>query len=132
MNPPYLITRKGNAAKAAKNWSVQYKLNEAEPPWPDKESTYDALKALGDSPSPDDVDRITGNRTWTAVRCSQCNQECEAGVVVGAPHDYGSSTATLCMGCLKQAVEVMQREALAEQKVHPCAVRCDCIPDEVR
>ncbi len=78
---------------------------------PDKEETYQRLLALGDSPSPDDVDGIIGNETWTHEYCDGCKGYVSESVCVGQVPDYESSTATLCRACVFDAVKVLEQGA---------------------
>lgn len=66
------------------------------------------LKALGVSPSPDDVDRVIGNTSWTECRCSECQETVNSVVLVGEEPDYESSTVYLCLKCAVAAAEILK------------------------
>lgn len=66
------------------------------------------LENLGDSPSPDIVDSVIGNGSWTKVNpCSACG-EGDIVVQVGEPDDYESSTAWLCEKCIVDALNCIR------------------------
>lgn len=94
------ITREINAVGAAKRWLGQY---------PDKNTdTYKQLKNLGQTPNPDDVDRIIGNKSWTSVpNCDECEKECTVVVSIGEEIDYESATADICKDCLIKALALL-------------------------
>lgn len=104
-----LITRRGRARTAAKRWLAQY---------PDDKVRHPKLAALGDSPSPDDVDRIIGNGSWTEVpKCNECNRYGLPAVVeLGDEPDYESQTAWVCLDCLRNAVVLAETVDVAEVK----------------
>lgn len=64
---------------------------------------YDALRALGPTPDPDEVDRIIGNNSWTSNHCDECGAPADT-VQVGQPPDYESRTADLCEPCVRRAL----------------------------
>lgn len=100
-NPPYIVTRQMLASKAAVNWQDQYKT----PQWrhTDKMGTLVELVALGPTPTPEQVNAVIGNSSWTRLVCNQCSKEVDTVIVVGQVQDYESSTASLCITCLEQA-----------------------------
>lgn len=109
MKPPYVITRKGEAATAAKRWAVQYRINLPHAHAlvdPSKLAAHERLLKLGPNPSPEDVERIVDNTTWTEVKCDQCKGSFEEAVVVGGQFDQ----ATLCRECLKRALGMLESE----------------------
>lgn len=105
-----LVTPKIQAAEAAERWKKQYCHGDK---WGhfacDAKGVYDRLRALGSAPEPDDVDHIIGNRSWTRVACDECkNNVAEVCVILGQEPDYESSTASICVQCLKDAVAMCQ------------------------
>lgn len=59
--------------------------------------------------TPEDVARIIGNESWcTPQRCHECNDYSWDTVTLGEPPDYESSTATICVGCLRKAVALVE------------------------
>lgn len=99
-----LITRKGLAKCAADRWKTcYYKQNE----WKygeDKEQTYYKLVTLGDNPSPEEVNDVIRNATWTDLRCDECDTHVEEVMRVGDEPDYESATAHICKPCLVKAL----------------------------
>jgi hypothetical protein len=111
-----LITRQTQADTAAQRWLNQYgyyingkgKTDFANGPF-DPTKKYAALVALGPNPSPDAVDRVIGNGSWTDTpTCSECGRAGLPAVVqVGEEPDYDSRTAWLCGDCLRRAIDLI-------------------------
>lgn len=100
-----LITRKVLADKASGRWLKTY-FRKGE--WVygfDKEVIYCNLKALGDNPTPEDVDRVIGNSSWTSIKCDECGKYVEEVIQVGEEPDYESCTANICKPCLILTME---------------------------
>lgn len=104
-----LVTRNIRARTAAERWRRQY---------PDDKAKQPKMAALGDRPNPDDVDRIVGNRSWTEVpTCSECRRDNLPAVVqLGDEPDYDSSTAWVCLDCLRKAVALAETVEVVEVK----------------
>jgi len=107
-----LITRQMKANTAARDWFHTYANTSY---WKDgrfsvtgltKEETHKKLVELGQSPHPDEVDVIIGNKSWTDCFCNECGKSVEAVVQLGQEPDYDSATANVCMICLKKAVRL--------------------------
>lgn len=98
---PIRTTRKMLAATAAERWRRQY------PPSTffdgDREETYDRLIGLGSAPSPEDVDRVIGNDTWTRDTCTSCG-DCDVGAWTEVG---GEDYVTLCDACLEEAARLI-------------------------
>lgn len=64
------------------------------------------LNALPRPIDPDEVDRIIGNTSWSEVPiCDECRTPGLSAVMeMGEEPDYDSSTACLCLDCLRKAV----------------------------
>jgi len=96
-----IITRNTQASEAADRWVAQYQG--------DRDGIAAKIKALGESPDPDAVDRIIGNDSWTSVdRCSECDKQSDLIVRLGEEPDYESSTAWICPTCLRQALALVE------------------------
>lgn len=109
-----LITPQSLAATAADRWKANYFRGGewGEVCLGDSREIYEALAALGESPDPDDVDRIIGNHSWTRRNCNECGSyERQPVVEVGQEPDYESSTAWLCFECLTRAFAIIPVEA---------------------
>jgi hypothetical protein len=97
-----LITRQALADSAADRWALQCKGGA----WGNKLDTLEKLRALGESPLPDRVDMVIGNKSWTRTECQECGSENIDVVEVGQKPDYGSCTANICKYCLKTALAI--------------------------
>lgn len=98
-----LLTSKIEASTAAARWKNAYRdgFNEFEDT--PKQTIWKKLKSLGPNPEPADVNAIIGNNSWASVRCDECDKEVEAAVQLGETPNYESSTAIICLSCLKAA-----------------------------
>lgn len=112
-----LITRKIKAQSAAQDWHNQYAKDNWR--WHDsksfvtgmsKKQAYEALVALGDNPSPEDVNKVIGNTSWTDCLCNDCGKLVEEVVQLGQEPDYDSATANICFVCLYKAIELGKYE----------------------
>lgn len=103
-----LITIKEEASKAAQHWRKTYFRDGAWVYNSKKETIYYYLLALGDSPTPDAVNEIIGNDSWTATFCHECGKSVEEVVQVGQDPDYDSATASICKPCLITALELIK------------------------
>jgi hypothetical protein len=107
-----LITRISKSHSAEKSWYNTYSSGD----WWDsnhsfvtgktKRETHEALVGLGPTPSPEDVNRVIGNTSWTDCYCHDCGKSVEAVVELGQKPDYDSATANVCFPCLKKAVKL--------------------------
>ena len=91
-----LITRRERAKNAYTSWIKQYGKG--------KSDIAKMLVNLGNSPKPDDVDKIIGNSSWTEVSCSECKKPQDSVVIIGEEPDYESYTAYICRSCLIKAL----------------------------
>lgn len=106
-----LITRVQKAHSAEKSWYDTYSQGGW---WGDKsfvtgrtkKETHEALIELGTTPSPEDVNKIIGNTSWTDCYCHDCGKSVEEVVQLGQEPDYDSATANICFPCLKKAVKL--------------------------
>lgn len=57
-----------------------------------------------------DVSEIVGNESWVCpTECDECGESSWNVVVLGEAPDYDSSTACICVRCLKKAVALVSR-----------------------
>ena len=100
-----VLTRRICADQAASRWVNQY---------PDSRlGTRRALRALGASPDPDEIDRIVGNDSWTKPPlCDECGGESPAVVKIGDVAHYGA-TAWICIDCIHEAAVAFAGEGFA-------------------
>lgn len=78
----------------------------------DKLQTYYDLRALGDTPNPDDVDRIVGNTCWTCIPNCSIYDNNEQSVVelwdkCYEQNIYEGSMLHICLNCLQKAVTLI-------------------------
>jgi hypothetical protein len=102
-----LLTRKILAQTAPARWRNQYANSSND--W--HREVTDELDALSTPISATKVDKIIGNKTWTAVpKCDECGSS-EVGAVVelGEEVMYESNTACICCGCLKKALDLFPK-----------------------
>lgn len=118
MATPEVITRQTLANSAAQNYEATYGGARASFRLSNGRMSHDvlrALRALGPTPSPDDVDATVGNSSWTTPeRCSACGVAADAVVRVGMALDYESLTAYLCGRCLAEALLALRRHEAGE------------------
>lgn len=106
------ITPKGRARGVAKRWKAEYLDHPKHYDTLWHQEVYDAIVALGDSPEPEDINRIIGNEYWTRPEpCSECKATVALVVQVGEEPDYESHTAWLCVNCLRAAIQAAETVA---------------------
>lgn len=99
-----LITRQTLSNEVAERWAKQYEDGRY---GQDKIDILEKLRKLGNSPNPDTVDAIIGNKSWTRTNCHECGQ-CNIDVVeLGENPDYESHTASICKKCLEKAMRLI-------------------------
>jgi len=97
-----LYTRKIRASEALKKWNHQYPIGEG------FDVRRGELEKLGPNPDPDDVDRITGNTSWTDIpRCLECGADGVTTAMVGEKIDNDLYTY-LCFECLSSALKLFE------------------------
>jgi hypothetical protein len=63
----------------------------------------------------EDVALVMGNRSWVCQRtCHECGEDSWSCVEIGQEPDYESCTATICEGCLRKALALIERARFAE------------------
>lgn len=99
-----VITNQQLANSAKECWKDQYCGQRV---WynDDKRLTYEKLVELGDNPSPDDVNEVIGNNSWTLITCSECSESVDSVVILGVV-DYDSEHVYACKDCLTKALEL--------------------------
>lgn len=99
-----LITKQHLANIAKDRWRAQYYQNSE---WysygSDKEVKYNNLVALGDNPSPNDVNEVIGNISWTNITCSECKESVDSVVELGEV-GYDTEYGYACKDCLTKAL----------------------------
>lgn len=101
-----LITRQSKANEAADQWQLHYSPDR----WPDKQKIAEKLRSLGDTPNPDDVDRIIGNGSWTKPgKCDECGKDSGSVIQLGEEPDHESHTTWLCELCMREAIPLFKK-----------------------
>lgn len=73
--------------------------------YPDDRDGVAAAVRAGNVTDPAEINRLVGNGSWTDLVCDECTTRRLGEVVeVGDPPDYESSTARLCLPCLRKAL----------------------------
>jgi hypothetical protein len=99
-----VITRQIKANEVTETWRQQYPFYSSE-----KNNIYRRLKSLGQTPDPNTVDKIIGNKSWTEVECcSECGKRPKSIIRLGEPLHHESLTAYICLDCLKKAIKLMK------------------------
>lgn len=94
-----LISERDKIRGVAKRWASQYKDYNGGDPEGKKAITRKLSKLNPETATPDDVERIIGNRSWTNIQCAQC----EAHVPVAAQFTGYDDSFELCLGCVRAA-----------------------------
>lgn len=95
-----LITKQQLASVAKDLWNEQYSCRSS---GGDKEVIYNNLVALGDNPSPEDVNEVIGNSSWTNIICSACGESVDSAVELGE-EGYDTDHVYACKECLTKAL----------------------------
>ena len=70
--------------------------------------TYQLLLEMDGRGTAADYERVIGNSSWCCeTRCDECGTESWDVVRLGEEPDYESSTANVCLGCLRKAVALL-------------------------
>ena len=103
-----VITKSQLIAIVAERWKRQYFLSGKG--WKqyrgDARATWQQLKELPPDASEDAVAAIIGNRSWTRNRCHECGEDVQVLVELGEEPSCESSTAQICINCLREALVV--------------------------
>lgn len=67
-----------------------------------RKKTYEELKGLGDKPSPEDVARIIGNKTWSYSSCESCSDQVSVLIFIGSDYEPKG----YCKTCISEAFEL--------------------------
>jgi hypothetical protein len=61
--------------------------------------------------NPDKVDEIIGNKTWTEIRCSECNDIVNEAITLGVAEDK-DETALICKDCITKAMIILHKDMM--------------------
>lgn len=101
-----VITKEFLIRNVARHWEQQYPIEKYKDT--SKYKTLLMLKELPESYQESDVTGVIGNASWTGNRCHQCRKDVDLVVIVGETEDIESSTARLCLPCLREAVNMAE------------------------
>lgn len=95
-----LITRTILAAQAANRWWLLCLSEPGRRPVSgiDANAVHENLLALGATPTPEQVDAVMPNKSWTRLTCSACHKECER--VVNIDVTAGEYSTQICEECV--------------------------------
>ena len=99
----YAVTPAYLASRAAERWERLYVSRSIRKPsnWQRK---LMALQALGVAATPDAVNEIIGNESWTRVQCDLCGQRVESAIVLEAVELMHA-----CPACLNLAQDLIKQ-----------------------
>jgi len=99
-----IVNKQTKVDTIRKRWEDQY------PPGRDPDKWEHVNKRLIEDPPQtcEEIDELIGNKSWTRIRCYQCDEEKDVVVRVGEEPDYESSTSWICKDCLKIALKMIK------------------------
>jgi hypothetical protein len=108
MAKPKLITRAGLARGVARRWQRTYCRGDR---WytAEMKSIHERLVALAD-PTPEQINAIIGNDSWTNLCCDGCDRQVEAVVRVGSEDEIDAPSSALCEPCVRAALAAFAKE----------------------
>ena len=59
------------------------------------------------------VNEIIGNDSWTALKCDECEDDCDFLISLGESPGQGERWANVCHACLMNALEMMDNVLLS-------------------
>jgi hypothetical protein len=99
------ITTRDRILGVANAWKEQYKSEIGCNT--DKDIIYKNLQKLNlNTVTVQDIVSTIGNDSWTMLVCDECKEEVETIIQLGDEPDYESSTANICIPCLKKALSL--------------------------
>ena len=99
-----ILTVQELANTAKDSWKRQYFYNGFWKHGNDKKTVYENLVALGENPTPSQINEVIGNNCWTRLGCSVCDKEVDT-VVVFSSYD---SSFYLCKKCLNKSTRLIK------------------------
>lgn len=91
-----ILTRAEIVAQVPSRWAEQYEGLDGDR-WASHRETTKQLLALSEGFTAEEVDRIIGNSTWTALSCGECEKQVEAVMC------FGVSETMVCEVCIRKA-----------------------------
>ena len=99
-----ILTVQELANTAKDRWRIQYFYDGSWKHGSDKKTVYENLVSLGDSPTPNQINEVIGNSSWTRLECSECNKEVDTVVVFSSYDSY----FYLCKKCLNKSTRLIK------------------------
>lgn len=97
------------AGQVAELWKRQYGRSFDSEAFNGTRDTYDALVALGGNGTAQQIADIIGNTSWCCPsECNECGATSWDMVEIGEEPDCESSTARVCLDCLRKAVSLLE------------------------
>ena len=99
-----ILTVQELANTAKDRWKRQYSYNGYWEHANDKKTVYENLVALGENPTPEQINEVIGNNSWTRLECSECNKEVDTVVILSC---YDSDFY-ICKKCLNKCSRLVR------------------------
>lgn len=111
-----VISRKAICAAVPARWAEQYKRDVY---GSDKAKITQGLKDLAPHElTPERINAVIGNTSWTENRCDVCGEDCEHLLRIGDEPDYEARWQDVCSWCLEKAVETLDATQRADMLAH--------------
>ena len=99
-----ILTVQELANTAKDRWKRQYFYNGYWEHGNDKKTVYENLVALGENPTPEQINGVIGNNSWARLECSECNKEVDTVVILSC---YDSDFY-ICKKCLNKCSRLVR------------------------
>lgn len=102
----WAITRSSICRHVADRWHKQYRqLYEQSP---GKLDILDRLRALNGTGTPEQINSIIGNNSWTKNYCHECGKDSEILIHLGDAPREDTTWIHVCPDCLKAALAMVE------------------------
>lgn len=103
-----VLLRSEICQRAPERWAQQYRNTSDE----HKARITERLLALSPQDrTPEKIDEIIGNTSWTRNVCDECGENHDLLIMIGEEPDYDARWVELCAGCLLAAAKVLEQTA---------------------
>ena len=99
-----ILTVQELANTAKDRWKRQYFHSGVWKHGVDKNTVYKNLVDLGENPTPEQINEVIGNNSWTRLECSVCNKEVDTVVILSC---YDSDFY-ICKKCLNKCSRLVR------------------------
>lgn len=105
------IKRRADVIKSAPDrWKAQYERHSGTN-WEKHQKITHELQALNSTEfTAEDVNKIIGNESWTALRCDECGVNSEVLCSIGTDTEWGGPAGFYCDRCLREALFQLDNE----------------------